>query len=52
MHKSMTLRQREVLQLVAEGNRSKEVADALNISVKTAETSYQYHAQTRSALGE
>lgn len=31
-------REREVLQLVAEGKRSKEVADVLGISVKTAET--------------
>jgi DNA-binding NarL/FixJ family response regulator len=38
MHKSLTSRQREVLQLAAEGNSSKEVAVALNISVKTAET--------------
>ncbi|OAI41644.1 LuxR family transcriptional regulator [Planctomycetaceae bacterium SCGC AG-212-D15] len=30
-------RQREVLQLVAEGNSSKEIARKLNISVKTAE---------------
>ena len=34
----LTPREREVLQLVAEGKRSKEVADALGISVKTAET--------------
>jgi DNA-binding NarL/FixJ family response regulator len=38
MHKPLTSRQREVLQLLAEGNSSKEVAVALNISVKTAET--------------
>jgi DNA-binding NarL/FixJ family response regulator len=30
-------RQREILQLVAEGNTSKEIAGKLNISVKTAE---------------
>ena len=34
----LTPRQREVVQLVAEGNSSKEVAVALNLSVKTAET--------------
>jgi DNA-binding CsgD family transcriptional regulator len=34
----VTPRQREVLQLLAEGKTSKEVAVALNISVKTAET--------------
>ncbi len=31
-------REREVLQLLAEGRRSKEVAEILNISTKTAET--------------
>src|SRR6516165_579199 len=34
----LTGRQREIVQLLAEGKSSKEVADALNISVKTAET--------------
>ena len=34
----LTTRQREVLQLVAEGNTNKAVAEALNISVKTAES--------------
>jgi DNA-binding NarL/FixJ family response regulator len=34
----LTSRQREILQLLAEGKSSKEVAFALNISVKTAET--------------
>ena len=34
----LTSREREVLQLVAEGKRSKEIADMLGISVKTAET--------------
>ena len=33
----LTLRQREVLQLVAEGRPRKEIADLLNISVKTVE---------------
>jgi DNA-binding NarL/FixJ family response regulator len=33
----LTSRQREVLQLLAEGKSHKEVADILNISVKTAE---------------
>jgi DNA-binding NarL/FixJ family response regulator len=33
----LTPRQREVLQLVAEGNSSKDIAKKLNISVKTAE---------------
>lgn len=34
---SLTARQREVLQLVAEGRNRKEIAAALNISVKTVE---------------
>jgi DNA-binding NarL/FixJ family response regulator len=34
----LTGRQREIVQLLAEGKTSKEVAVALNISVKTAET--------------
>ena len=38
----LTRRQREVLQLVAEGKTMKEVATELNISTRTAE-SYKYH---------
>jgi DNA-binding NarL/FixJ family response regulator len=34
----LTTREREVVQLLAEGKSSKEVASSLNISVKTAET--------------
>jgi DNA-binding NarL/FixJ family response regulator len=34
----LTARQRQILQIVAEGKSSKELAVALNISVKTAET--------------
>jgi DNA-binding NarL/FixJ family response regulator len=34
----LTARQQQILQIVAEGKSSKEVAAALNISVKTAET--------------
>jgi DNA-binding NarL/FixJ family response regulator len=34
----LTSRQREVLQLIAEGHTTKEIAATLNISVKTAET--------------
>jgi DNA-binding NarL/FixJ family response regulator len=34
--KSLTLRQREVLQLVAQGRTAKEIANALGLSVKTA----------------
>jgi len=37
-HTRLTPRQREIVQLLAEGKGSKEVAVALNISVKTAET--------------
>jgi DNA-binding NarL/FixJ family response regulator len=35
---SLTAREREVIQLLAEGRTSKEVAVTLNLSVKTAET--------------
>jgi DNA-binding NarL/FixJ family response regulator len=35
--RSLTPRQREVLQLVAEGRTAKEISNALNISVKTVE---------------
>jgi DNA-binding NarL/FixJ family response regulator len=35
---ALTPREREVIQLLAEGKSNKEVADALGISVKTAET--------------
>lgn len=38
MRMSLTMREREIVQLLAEGNCSKEVAVALGISVKTAET--------------
>jgi DNA-binding NarL/FixJ family response regulator len=38
LRKHLTPREREVLQLLAEGKTSKEVAVALNLSVKTAET--------------
>jgi DNA-binding NarL/FixJ family response regulator len=38
----LTRRQREVLQLVAEGKTMKEIAALLNISTRTAE-SYKYH---------
>jgi DNA-binding CsgD family transcriptional regulator len=34
----LTPREREIVQLLAEGKTSKEVAVALNLSVKTAET--------------
>lgn len=34
---SLTSRQREILQLIAEGNSNKEVAQKLNLSVKTVE---------------
>jgi DNA-binding NarL/FixJ family response regulator len=37
-HSRLTPREREILQLLAEGKSSKEVAVALSISVKTAET--------------
>ncbi len=34
----LTMRQREVLQLIAEGHTTQEIAELLNISVKTVET--------------
>ena len=33
----LTIRQREVLQLIAEGSSTKEIAQKLNVSVKTAD---------------
>lgn len=38
----LTAREREVLQLLAEGNTTKEIAYTLNVSVKTVET-YRQH---------
>jgi DNA-binding NarL/FixJ family response regulator len=35
---ALTAREREVLQLIAEGNSTKKIADKLNISIKTVET--------------
>jgi DNA-binding NarL/FixJ family response regulator len=37
-HNKLTVREREIVQLLAEGKSNKEVATMLNISVKTAET--------------
>lgn len=34
----LTLRQREIVQLIAEGKRNKEIAEVLNVSVKTVES--------------
>jgi DNA-binding CsgD family transcriptional regulator len=34
----LTLRQREILQLIAEGHTTQEIAQKLDISVKTVET--------------
>lgn len=34
----LTARQREILQLVAEGNTTRQIAEMLNVSVKTVET--------------
>jgi DNA-binding NarL/FixJ family response regulator len=35
---TLSTREREIVQLLAEGNSNKDIARALNISVKTAET--------------
>jgi DNA-binding NarL/FixJ family response regulator len=43
----LTLRQREVLQLIAEGHTTKEIAGELAISVKTAEA---YRGELMKAL--
>ena len=37
-HKGLTPREREVLQLIAEGHSSREIAQRLDLSVKTIET--------------
>jgi DNA-binding NarL/FixJ family response regulator len=44
----LTSRQREILQLVAEGKSTKEVAQMLNLSIKTVET---HRAQIMDRLG-
>jgi DNA-binding NarL/FixJ family response regulator len=44
----LTPRQREILQLIAEGNTAKQIAQTLGISVKTAET---HRAQIMERLG-
>lgn len=36
--RDLTPRQREILQLIAEGNSTKEIASKLNLSIKTVET--------------
>lgn len=44
----LTPRQREILQLVVEGNKTREIADMLTVSVKTVET---HRAQLMDRLG-
>lgn len=44
----LTSRQREILQLIGEGNSTKEIAQALGLSVKTVET---HRAQVMQRLG-
>jgi two-component system, NarL family, response regulator NreC len=44
----LTLRQREVLRLIAQGKRMKEIADTLNLSVRTVE---DHKAQLMRTLG-
>lgn len=38
VYKDLTSRQREILQLIAEGNSTKDIANKLNVSIKTVET--------------
>jgi DNA-binding NarL/FixJ family response regulator len=45
---SLTLRQREVLQMIAEGKSTKEIAAILEVSIKTVET---HRASVMSRLG-
>ena len=47
-HDRLTPRQREVLQLIAEGYTTRAIADTLKISVKTVET---HRAQLMDRLG-
>jgi DNA-binding NarL/FixJ family response regulator len=44
-----TEREREILNLIAEGYKRKEIADDLNISVKTVEK-YLYHLRRKTNL--
>jgi DNA-binding NarL/FixJ family response regulator len=44
----LTPRQREILQLIAEGSSTREIAERLHVSVKTVET---HRAQLMSRLG-
>lgn len=44
----LTPRQREILQLVVEGHKTREIADMLNVSIKTIET---HRAQLMDRLG-
>jgi len=46
---TLSLRQREVLQLIAEGHSTKEIAHRLGVSVKTAE-SHRFQIMTRLAI--
>jgi DNA-binding NarL/FixJ family response regulator len=46
VHSLLTSREREALQLLAEGKTTKEIAFALDISVKTAET-YRQHIMNK-----
>jgi DNA-binding CsgD family transcriptional regulator len=47
--KALTVRQREVLQLLAEGKTMKEVASVLGISTRTAE-SHKYEIMRQLAI--
>ncbi len=45
---NLTSRKREILQLIAEGNTTKQIAEKLNVSIKTIET---HRAQLMETLG-
>ncbi|MDX2177730.1 MAG: response regulator transcription factor [Candidatus Sumerlaeia bacterium] len=50
LYESLTAREREIFQLLAEGMKNHEVADKLNVSVKTVET-HRAHIMEKLALG-
>ena len=47
----LSQRERQVLQLIAEGKRTREIAELLGVSIKTAE-SHRTHIQKKLGIGE